>query len=201
MIGSHLARRTWLHALSARLKLLALAALTVIAFWIDSSVVLAAGFLIVLLVYVCLGSEARTRLKLFSSLAPLLIVIALFQYWSVGPEAACVTLVRLCLMILLADMVSMSTPMLDMMDAIEPAMRPLAWIGWDASRLSVAIALVIRFVPALLEEWSKRNEAWRARTGRRASIRLLPAFLASIVTMADRVAEALDARGFGRRGR
>jgi biotin transport system permease protein len=201
MIAGHLARKTWLHGLSARAKLLALAVLTMIAFWIADPLLLAGGFATVLTIYLLLGPEARARLKLLSSLAPFLIMIGLFQFWSVGSEAAAAILLRLCLMILIADMVSMTTPMLDMMDAIEPLLRPLGAFGLDAARLSVAVALVIRFAPALLEEWSRRNEAWRARTGRRASIRLLPPFLASIVTMADRIAEALDARGFGRQGK
>jgi biotin transport system permease protein len=201
MIAGHLARKTWLHGLSARAKLLALAVLTMIAFWITDPLFLAGGFATVLTIYLFLGPEARARLKLLSSLAPFLIMIGLFQFWSVGSEAAAAILLRLCLMILIADMVSMTTPMLDMMDAIEPLLRPLGAFGLDAARLSVAVALVIRFAPALLEEWSRRNEAWRARTGRRASIRLLPPFLASIVTMADRIAEALDARGFGRQGK
>ena len=110
-------------------------------------------------------------------------------------------MVRLALMILLADIVSMTTPLLDMMDAIQPLMRPFAMVGFDAEKLTIAIALVLRFVPAMMEEWSRRNEAWRPRTGRRASLRLLAPFIGSLVTMADRVAEALDARGFGRKGK
>ncbi len=198
MISGHLAHRTWLHAVPARLKLVALAALTCIAFWIDDSRWLGLGFTVVLVNYLCLGREARGRLKLLSSLAPFFAIIALFQFWSVGGEMAAAIVLRLCLMILLADLVSMTTPMLDMMDAIEPLLRPLSIFGLDSMRLSVAVALVVRFVPALMEEWMKRNEAWRARTGRRASFRLLPAFLGGVVILADRVAEALDARGFGR---
>lgn len=197
MISGHLAHKTWLHAVPARFKLLALALLTSVAFWIEDPRWLGLGFVLVVANYLYLGREARGRLKLLSSLAPFLAIIALFQIWSVGVETAAAIVLRLCLMILLADLVSMTTPMLDLMDAIEPLLRPLSFFGLDAMRLSVAVALVIRFVPALMEEWMKRNEAWRARTGRRASFRLIPAFLGGVVILADRVAEALDARGFG----
>ncbi|MFN3890089.1 MAG: energy-coupling factor transporter transmembrane component T family protein [Beijerinckiaceae bacterium] len=199
MIGGHLATRTWLHGVPARLKLAALAVTTLGVFWIDDAAVLAGGFALALMTYLYLGREARARLKLLSSLAPVLVLIGLFQFWSVGVESGAAILLRLSLMILLADMVSMTTPMLDMMDAIEPALRPLSYLGLDAPRISVAVALVVRFAPALMDEWSRRNEAWRARTGRRGSLGLLPGFLASIVRLADHVAEALDARGFGRR--
>lgn len=201
MIGGHLAGRTWLHALPARFKLAALAGITFGVFWVDDASLLAGAFALALATYLYLGPAARARLRLLSSLAPMLVLIGLFQFWSVGADAAAVIVLRLCLMILLADMVSMTTPMLDMMDAVEPLLRPLSAIGLESGRIAVAIALVVRFVPSLLGEWSKRNEAWRARTGRRPSLRLLPTFLASIVTLADRIAEALDARGFARRRR
>lgn len=199
MIAGHLSRRTWLHAVPARLKLLALAAITIVAFWIDDAAILFTGFALVLAAYLQMGREARARLRLLSALLPILIVISAFQVWSVGPVPAAAIVLRLCLMVLLADLVSMTTPMLEMMDAIEPALKPLSRIGLDPARLTIAIALVLRFAPALMEEWRRRNEAWRARTGRRPSVRLLAPFIAGFVTMADRVAEALDARGFGRK--
>lgn len=201
MISGHLARRTWLHGVPARLKLFALAAVTVVAFWTENAFVLFCGFALVLGAYIALGGEARARLRLFASMLPILIIITIVQYWSVGPEAAAIIAFRLGMMILLADIVSMTTPMLEMMDAIQPLMRPFSVIGLDPARLTIAIALVLRFVPALLEEWRRRSEAWRARTGRRPSVRLLAPFIGSLVTMADRVAEALDARGFGRKGK
>jgi biotin transport system permease protein len=75
-------------------------------------------------------------------------------------------------------------------------MRPLRLAGINPRAPALAIALVIRFVPVLLASWQEREEAWRARTGRRASIRLIPAFVAETLRMADQIAEALDARGF-----
>jgi biotin transport system permease protein len=51
-------------------------------------------------------------------------------------------------------------------------------------------------VPVLLANWQARAEAWRARTGRRVSIRLVAPFVAETLRLADQVGEALDARGF-----
>lgn len=199
MIAGHLAGRTWLHAVPARAKLLALAFATMATFWIDDARALLLALIVVLAIYGGLGREARARLRLFAPLAPILIVIGAFQFWSLGAEASAAVLARLCLMILLADLVTMTTPMLDMMDAIEPAMKPLRLVGLEPAKIALAVALVLRFAPALMEEWRRRDEAWRARTGRRASLRLLAPFLGSVLRLADQVAEALDARGFGRR--
>lgn len=201
MIAGHLAQRTWLHSVPARVKLIGLAAATVLAFCIDDYRLLAGAFGMTLVVYLALGRAAWERLKGLGAFLPFLFVIGLFQFWSIGPEAAASVLLRLSLMILMADMVSMTTTMLDMTDAIEPLLKPLSLVGLSPLRISLALALVMRFVPVLIEDWTRRNEAWRARTGRRGSLTLLPMFLAGVVGTADRIAEALDARGFGRRGR
>ncbi|HEY8581225.1 MAG TPA: energy-coupling factor transporter transmembrane component T, partial [Beijerinckiaceae bacterium] len=125
------------------------------------------------------------------------LAIALLQAWSLGWPAAVAAVARLAAMIMVADLVTATTPMLAMMDTIAPLLAPLRLVGLDARRLSLAFALVLRFVPVLLDDWRKREEAWRARTGRRASIRLLAPWAADLLRLADRVSEAIDARGFG----
>jgi biotin transport system permease protein len=49
-----------------------------------------------------------------------------------------------------------------------------------------------------MTRWRAREEAWKARTQRRVPLRLVAAFVADILQLADRVADALDARGFDR---
>jgi biotin transport system permease protein len=57
------------------------------------------------------------------------------------------------------------------------------------------MALVIRFIPVMLDRLSQITESWAARSPRRPSWRVLvPATLAALED-ADRVAEALRARG------
>src|SRR3546814_7577719 len=85
---------------------------------------------------------------------------------------------RLVLMVLLANLVTMTTTMQALMDAVAPLLRPLRVFGLNPKKLTLAVALVVRFVPVLLASWDARAEAWRARTGRRPSIRLLVPFMA-----------------------
>ena len=106
--------------------------------------------------------------------------------------------VRLLMMILLADLVSMTTTMQAMMDALMPVLRVLRPLGVNPRKVSLAVSLAIRFVPVLSANWEARSEAWRARTGRRPSLRLIGPFITETLRMADQVAEALDARGFAR---
>jgi biotin transport system permease protein len=101
-------------------------------------------------------------------------------------------------MLLLADLVSMTTTMSELMEVLAPALRVLRPLGVNPRKMALAVALVLRFVPVLLTRWRAREEAWRARSRRRVPPRLVAAFVADILQLADRVAEALDARGFGR---
>ena len=70
-------------------------------------------------------------------------------------------------MVCLADVFTMTTTLQALMDALAPLLRPLRLLGLRPKKLTLAVALVVRFVPVLLERWRAREEAWRARTGRR----------------------------------
>ena len=199
MLGAALGARTWLHRVRPGVKLAALAISTLIFFWVTAWWALAAGLLVVLGLYASLGRPALARIALLRPLLPLLIVVVVLQALAADVSTATAVALRLLLLVLAADLVSMTTPMLAMMDAIAPLLRPLARLGLDDRRLGLAVALVVRFVPTLFEDWRRREEAWRARTGRRASIRLLAPWLNDLLRLADHVGEALDARGFSAR--
>jgi len=198
MIGRPLSKRTWLHFLPAGVKLLFVAMATIIFFWVQNPIVLLISLGLVLSVYFAAGREAVLRLKLFRFLLPILIIVGLFQFASSGFFDALTSVSRLALMILIADLVTMSTPMMEMMDAFLPVLYPLRYIGLDPAQLALAFALVIRFVPVLLDDWMRRREAWCARGGSRGSWRLVAPWIAGLLSIADRIAESLDARGFRR---
>ncbi len=79
---------------------------------------------------------------------------------------------------------------------LAPLFRGLRPLGVNPRKVALAAALVLRFVPVLAARWRAREEAWRARTRRRVPPRLVAAFLADVLRLADQVAESLDARGF-----
>ncbi len=83
------------------------------------------------------------------------------------------------------------------MYALMPILKPLALIGLPYKKITLAVALVIRFVPMLMSCWQAREESWRARTGRRTSVRLIAPFIVETLRLAHHVAETLDARGYG----
>lgn len=196
MMTPYLARRTWLHGLPAGAKLAGLAGLSLALLPVTDWRVVTLCLAGTVALYASLGREALRGLAFLRPLLPLLVVIAVLQGATDTWQAAAAAAARLVLMVLLANLVTVTTTMQELMDALAPLLSPLRRFGVSPKKLALAVALVVRFVPVLLARWQAREEAWRARTGRRASVRLIAPFLAETLRMAEQVAEALDARGF-----
>jgi biotin transport system permease protein len=199
VISAYLARPTWLHRVPAAPKLATVAALSLLVLPVGDWRLLAVGLAVVVAVYGSLGREALKRITALRPLLPVLVIVGALQGFVEGWQAGAVSLLRLVLMVLVADLVTMTTTLRAMMSAIMPLLRPFGRIGLDPERLSLAVALVLRFVPVLLAAWQGREEAWRARSSRRMPLRLVAFFVAETLVIADHVAEALDARGFSAR--
>jgi biotin transport system permease protein len=196
MITGYTSGHTWLHRTPAGVKLAILAALSTATMsthdWRLLSIVLS----FTLMIYVSLGREVFRSLILLRPVIPLLLAISFIQGWTVAWNDAAASVMRLLVMITAASLITLTTTMQAMMAALAPMLAPLNHLGVNPRAPALAVALVLRLAPVLLSTWQQREEAWRARTGRRISIRLIPAFLAEALTMADYITEALDARGF-----
>jgi biotin transport system permease protein len=201
MMSGYLARATWLHRLPAGLKLLIVAGLSLVLLPVRDWQFLALGLAVVAGVYGALGRDALRRLGLFKPIVPLLIIIGGLQGLSSRWEDGASAVLRLLLMVLVADLVTMTTTMSALMDAIEPLFRLLRPLGANSRKIALSVALVLRFIPVLLANWRAREEAWRSRSRRRIPLRIIVLFLIETLRLADHVAEALDARGYGRVGR
>lgn len=196
MIGAFVPGPSWLHALPFALKLLGLVAFGLAVNATGDPLVLGAATLFVLALYASLGRRMLVRLADLRALWPMLLVVGLLQGLFDGWPVAAATLLRIVALVGFAGLVTYTTPTGAMLDALAPVFAPLRPLGINPRLPALAIALVIRLVPVLLALWASRQEAWQARTGRRASIRLVPSFLAEALALADHLAEALDARGF-----
>jgi len=196
MMTDGLVPQTWLHHVPAGFKLAGLALLSVLLLPVNNWQILAGALAIIVIVYAGFGRVGMARLRLLRPLLPLLVIVGGVQAVSSGWNAGAVVTMRLLVMLLLADLVSMTTTMSALMEALAPILRGLRFFGVNPRKVALAVALVLRFVPVLLMRWRAREEAWKARTPRRVPPRLVAAFVADILQLADRVAEALDARGF-----
>ena len=194
MISLFLSTPTWLHRIPPAVKLAALAIISLAVLPIKEWPIMWAGVLLVITVYVSLGQAARKRLAALRMVLPLIFGLGLFQWWVMTWEAAALSVARILLMIMLADLVTLTTPMQDLMRVIKPLLSPLKIVGLNTQKLALAVALVIRFIPVLFSQWQAQSEAWRARSSRKPGVKLIIPFIRQALTLSAHIAESIDAR-------
>lgn len=187
---------TWAHGLPAGAKLAALAIATTSLFLLDAPLTLAAALGATVLLYLTGGARfALAGLRLLRPLWPFVVIVGLWHLWTRDLSGGAVILMRMVAAVGLANFVTMTTRLSDMLAVIERLARPMSRFGLAPRRLAIAFALVIRFIPVMLDRLDEIGASWRARSPHRPRWRVLvPATLAALDD-ADRVAEALRARG------
>lgn len=187
--------KTWAHSLPAAGKLAALAVATTALFLVDAPWVLTAAGAAVAGLYLSAGPGfARTGLRQLSPLWPFVVIVGLWHFWTGDIADGAAILLRMVTAVALANFVTMTTRLSDMLAVFERLARPISPI-LPPRRLALAFALVIRFIPVMLDRMALIRQSWSARSPRSPRWRVMvPATLAALED-ADRVAEALRARG------
>jgi len=195
MMTIYLQGDSWAHRLPAGLKLLAVAVASLVLFRITDLWVYMACLTTVVLCYASLGRKGLAQLKLLRGLSVVLAILLALHWVSGTLFEGMVIVLRLVVMILAANFVSVTTRMDDMLEAVRPLFWPLGLFGLSARKPALGVALVLRFAPQMLLIFGQLREAWQARTGTKTSWRLLAPFAIQSLRMSDHVAEALQARG------
>lgn len=195
----HVDADTWLHRLSPRIKLLALTAFGVVLFLTSWIAILVCANLVGAALYLRSGLRIAEALK---RLRPILISIAILALFAalVGPlHAAAVTALRLTALALFAATVTATTSMTAFIDEITALATPLERLGLlKAADIGLAIGLVIRFVPEILDRYRAIRDAHQARGIKvRLATTLAPLIILTLRD-ADNIAAAIDARGIRR---
>lgn len=186
---------TWAHPLPAGPKLAMLAIVTTGLFLLNTPGPLAGAFLATGALYVtCGGPFAHVGLRQLMPLWPFVVIVGVWHLWTGDVTGGAVILLRMVTAVALANFVTMTTRLSDMLAVFERLARPLSPI-LPPRRLALAFALVIRFIPVMLDRMGQIRQSWSARSPRPPRWRVMvPATLAALDD-ADRVAEALRARG------
>ena len=195
MISLYLAQRSWLHQVPAGIKLLALAVVSVALFPVTELWLMGFALVVTFALYASTGREALKQLRLLKPLLPLFVLIFLLQWWSIGWVGGLLLVLRMGTLILLANLVTLTTRMDDMMAALRPLFWPLRLFGVQPARIAFAVALLIRFVPVLMAVVHSLLDAWRARGGGKHVWKLAVPLTIQAIRMSDHVAEAIAARG------
>ncbi len=110
---------------------------------------------------------------------------------------------RVALMVTGAGLLTATTSPVDLGDALERLLRPLAWLRFPVHELAMIAVIALRFVPTLLEEAQRIMKAQQGRGASfeggliakaRSALPILVPLFASAFRRADELALAMDAR-------
>lgn len=195
--GLYIPRRSPIHALSAQTKILALAVASIVVFLVPSPIGLAILFgLIALLPSIAKLPSSSVWLQV-RPVIPLLVAVALIQGLAGDWLTGILACLRFAILILLATIVTLTTRVSDLVEAIEQILQPAKRFGVNPAQVSLMLALSIRLIPTLLHQFHQVQEAQRARGLDRSWLALFVPFLVKTLRMADELSDALDARGYG----
>ncbi|MBO0441352.1 energy-coupling factor transporter transmembrane component T family protein [Candidatus Enterococcus ikei] len=113
---------------------------------------------------------------------------------------------RFVLIIFMSTLLTLTTPPLDLSDAIEYLLRPLKVLRFPVHEVSLMLSIALRFVPTLMDETEKIMNAQRARgvdfgegnliQKMKAVVPLLIPLFVSSFNRAEDLATAMEARGY-----
>ena len=222
-LGKYVPGSSILHRLDPRTKLLAVM-LWMTAALASHGVAPVAAFCAFILAAVYLsGVPGALFLKNLRSFLWLLVMTAILHalmtpgrlLWHVpwldlnitneGLQSATIFTLRLGAVVTTASLLTLTTSPLELTDGIERLLRPFRRIGVPAHELAMMVSIALRFIPVLAEEAERLQKAQMARgaefgghpvaRARKLVPLLVPLFL-SAFARADRLAIAMEARGY-----
>lgn len=185
-----------LHRLPALVKLLGLAVVSVAVVVVNRPLASLALFVVAVLALALARPPLWVTVRGLLPVAVLALLTAGYQVWRGDPTRATEVGTDLVTLVLAATAVTVSTSMEDLLAVLVRAARPLRrWLPPEA--LALAIALMLRTVPALGTVLADTRDAARARgLGRDPRALLIPAAIRT-VARAQATGQALAARGIG----
>ena len=220
-IGQYFPGESFVHRLDPRTKLLATIALIAVVFVSRGF----AGFILIAAFVLLTALSTGVHLKfLFKGLKPIFFIIiftfilnlffqntgeVLVQVWilkitSGGLRMASFMAVRLILLVISSQLLTLTTSPISLTDGLESLMRPLSKIGFPAHEIAMMMSIALRFIPTLMDEADKIMKAQKAHganfeTGNilqraKAMIPLLVPLFVGAFRRAEELALAMDAR-------
>lgn len=182
---------TWLHGMSAGVKLLALALLGIGLFAAQQWQVLLAATMLCVLVFASLGATALRAKPLVVGVLVASALVAGFHVWMAQPLLAAVTVMRLLSATLMGIALTLTTRYSDLLHVFEWLLLPLQKLGVRTDRLALQLALMLRFTEQFFVVWRRLDESYRLRTGKAGGFKILAPLTIHMLVTARRVADTL----------
>ncbi|MFP3920504.1 MAG: energy-coupling factor transporter transmembrane component T family protein [Dichotomicrobium sp.] len=199
MMALYVHRNSLLHRLSPGVKLAGLALAGAAVFVLPGFVWQAAVLAVVILLYRLARLPLAETARALKPVIVLIAAIGLFQLFAAGPLAAAVIAARIITLVLLAALVTLTTPFTAMIDTFARAAALLRPLGVNPHKVGLAAALAVRFIPVLLSDYREIQDARRGRGARSPGLFAAGPLLIKTLRMAGTLADAVEARGFENR--
>jgi biotin transport system permease protein len=176
-----------------RIKLLLLIIIGTCSLIVHSCPLLIAGQLVVVLLFCQARIPIRTLTSLLPGLLLLLVTVASCQWFFNSPMVAAVATLRLSLALSAAWLFTLTTSLTALLASLDWILKPLQRLGLATDRLSILIAMTIRFIPMISLEIYRVRQAQSAR-GARSIFHLLPSLMVRMIRLSDALGETLTCR-------
>ncbi len=197
LLGAYRPGRSVLHRVPAGPKLGLLAVYGGLAVWLRGPVSALALLAVSVALTLVAGMPARRTLRQVRGLLVVGLVVGAFQVWQRGWPVAIHVVGDLLALVLAALVFTATTPVDDVLSAVERGLRPLRPLGVRPERVALAFSLVVRAVPGILETARETRAAAKARGLERSPRALLVPLAVRTVARAYETGDALAARGLG----
>lgn len=223
IIGRYLPGNSWVHQLDPRTKFVLSFSFIFIIFMADNvwGYLAAGAFTLLAINLTGLGLSVFIRgLKAIAFLMLITTVLQLF-FIQTGPVLfewgwlritldgvvnSLVVFVRFMLIIMFSTILTLTTPPLQVANAMESLLSPLKKIGVPVAELALMVSIALRFVPTLMDEAENIMNAQRARGVKfnegnlfqraKSYVPLMIPLFVNAIKRAIELGDAMEARGY-----
>jgi energy-coupling factor transport system permease protein len=220
-LGQYVPVTSPVHSLDARAKMGLVAAFTVMVFTVDGFAGLAAGGLLTAVAVWLSRVPWRAAARGLRAIALLLLVTLLVHALAldashplvhvgrlgvdpVGLLTGAFFALRIVLLVLGTSLLTLTTSPVELTDALERLMRPLALLRVPVGEIAMMLTVALRFIPTTAEEAERVVTAQQARGARfdeggpvrraKAYVPILVPLFVQLFRRADELATAMEAR-------
>lgn len=195
-LGTYIHRQSPVHKASAWIKVLILVVVGGAIFFIQDPRIIGAFLILVISLYSVARISWRVIISQIRPMFWIFLLIFIFQLFTRDAIFAGMVVSRFAALVLLASLVTLTTPTSSMIDAIEKSIVWLRWFGVNPAKVSLGLSLALRFIPVVARITFEVREAQRARGLEWSVIAVALPVIIRTLKMADDVANAIDSRGY-----
>jgi biotin transport system permease protein len=185
---------TWMHSVPAGVKLAFLALLGTGVFFTQELSALLGSAACCVLIFASLGKATVRAKPLLMGLVFASMLIGAFHIYLHQAMVGAVSVLRLFSTTLMGIALSLTTRYTDLLGVLEWLLAPLRVFGVQPERLSLQVALMLRFTENFFIVWRRLDDAHRLRTGKTGGFKILAPLTIHMLIAARRVADILHMR-------